>query len=120
MPGQALVYDVEADRFEIAETSDLWADSNRDDTHSAAARCWNLLWSGAERVYPDHHSTGLMLSAGWDSRTLLATMGSQPGYEHVVCYTHGDPHCRQVAIAESICRECRCRCKTDPLVPVEN
>jgi hypothetical protein len=54
------------------------------------------------RVGPKER-VALMLSAGWDSRTLLAGLGDLPR-DHLIAYTHGDPASREPRLAAALAR----------------
>lgn len=57
----------------------------------------------AFRSMPDGVApAGLMMSAGWDSRTLLATAQLLHTPERVLCYSHGDPGSRELRLAARI------------------
>ena len=58
-------------------------------------------------------SVALMMSGGWDSRTLLAgasAVGVEPR-----CYSHGDLRSRELALVERICRETGRPCHLEPI-----
>jgi asparagine synthetase B (glutamine-hydrolysing) len=115
MPGQVLAYEPVSGSFALSETSDLWTGFATGNTERIAAAYWERLQQAATRCFDDHSDTGLMFSAGWDSRTILGAMQAHPGYDRVVCYTHGDPRCRELAIVGRMCRELGLRHVTRPL-----
>ena len=49
--------------------------------------------------------TMLMMSAGWDSRTLLAAGMASRNTENFKAYAHGDISCREIEIVSRICKD---------------
>ena len=104
LAGQVLRYEALTNRLEISETSDLWTQTSEiSEPTEMADVCWEALCADA-----DHTRTlgrvALMMSGGWDSRTLLSVLRrSAPGGE-LLCYTHGDLRSRELAISRRLCK----------------
>ena len=100
LPGQALSYDPVTDHLAISETPDVWSDL---DGYAAmtpadyADAYWERLRVVAKRALKVGKAT-LMVSGGWDSRTLLAAF-RDAGPSSLLCYTHGDLESREIALA---------------------
>ncbi|MBX3441614.1 MAG: hypothetical protein KF774_04345 [Planctomyces sp.] len=95
--GQRFVHDGQSTRCE--ETSRLWANPERavPAGQSALDRIWEAL-QAALNSHVDAAPLGLMMSAGWDSRTLLAA-AEVP----LTAYTHGDLASRELRITRELC-----------------
>lgn len=105
LPGQSVTYAGGGAR--VTEQSTAWV--GREDTGraDAAERSWRDL-SRAVRRGLAVDSAALMLSAGWDSRTLLAaaTATDIP----LRCFSHGDTAGRELRIAQSLARSVQVPC----------
>lgn len=100
LPGQSLTFEVGGSP-RLYERSDAWTDLDaRSEPRSVASETWNRLLASLDRSIPDSHSA-LMMSGGWDSRTLLA--GIQELDKGVHCYSHGDIESRELAIVRRLC-----------------
>ena len=103
-PGQSLMY-VHAHRsVEIRERSQFWVGweaEQRSNGAAAADRAWSLLET-ALRAEIGGVTAGMMISGGWDSRTLLAAGVNAVGADAIAGYSHGDPVSREIAIARAV------------------
>lgn len=99
LPGQALAYSV-AGRVVPVERSRAWTGRADLDADTAAERAWSGLGTALERGLASGRPS-LMMSGGWDSRTLLAAALDSDG--RISCYTHGDPSGRELRIVRDIC-----------------
>ena len=105
LPGQVLEYQSRDGLFQIRETSELWTTQGNDwpkSTDEAADLFWHELGSAAKRT-AHVGKCALMLSGGWDSRTLLASHRADECREPLVCYSHGDLDSREMTIARRLC-----------------
>jgi hypothetical protein len=107
MPGQILTYDPVRDHLRLRETSEAWV-GMKDDllTHRkhAANTSWYSLMNAVRHCLDKSELHALMMSGGWDSRTLLTTMTKHLGPDKLIGYTHGDLLSRELRITERICR----------------
>lgn len=106
LPGQSLAFRIQDGSIAIRETSRLWA--TRDSKPfvpssdvEVADRAWKNLTLAARRTAEGTSRAGIFLSAGWDSRTLLAaTFETEvPGLS---AYSHGDLSSREIRLATQI------------------
>jgi hypothetical protein len=100
LPGQVLTVR-RGRRPQIAETSDAWVPRQQSGLRVTAEILWEGLTSAVRRALPATGTT-LMMSGGWDSRTLLAAAGAEQ--IRPTCYSHGDTRSRELAIVRAICR----------------
>jgi hypothetical protein len=102
LPGQAIRFDGHATT--ITETSRAWQERAR--PHGSRNELRDEAWSHLrESVSAGTEGVGkvtLMMSGGWDSRTLLAAASDDQGVD-VECYTHGDLDSREHGIVRSLC-----------------
>jgi|RhiMetStandDraft_8_1073273.scaffolds.fasta_scaffold00311_2 asparagine synthetase B (glutamine-hydrolysing) len=107
MPGQSLTYDPSCDHLRLRDTSEVWVGMEdgllAHRTHAAKVS-WDRLMGAMRHGLDTHAQHALMLSGGWDSRTLLAAMKKYLGPDKVIGYTHGDLLSRELRLAERICQ----------------
>jgi hypothetical protein len=97
MPGQVLVYDPSSNRFSITETSKAWVGIDR----SSLSVIWDKLTEAVSRSMDSHCRNAVMMSGGWDSRTLLAA--AHNCVTNLFAYCHGRKDCLEVRLAREIC-----------------
>lgn len=111
LPGQVLTF-----RFgrgmRLAETSDAWVPRQQSGAAMTAEVLWDGLTSAVRRALPPTCST-LMMSGGWDSRTLLAAALSAEIAP--TCYSHGDTASRELAIVRDICERSGLGYRLEPI-----
>jgi hypothetical protein len=110
LPGQAIV--ATRDEFTVLERSMAWAEEPFAPRDGAEHLAWDRLVDAARRSVPSERAA-LMMSGGWDSRTLLgaaAAVGSRPD-----CYCHGDLHSRELRIVEALCEASGVSCHLEPI-----
>lgn len=108
LPGQVLRFQPEVGSIAVEETSDICAggyDSRVQALDDAADVCWEGLVEAARRSAAQQQRMALMMSAGWDSRVLLAALRAAFGSEKVLCYSHGDLASRELHLVRRICEE---------------
>jgi asparagine synthetase B (glutamine-hydrolysing) len=112
MPGQALRFDA-AGRLQIEERSRAWAGV---DAHPVSLDdTWAALVHAANVTLSNGHGPAVMMSAGWDSRTLLA-MGRDAGrVQDLHAYSHGDVKSRELAIVRRLCRAANIGCRLESI-----
>lgn len=112
LPGQSLSYSP-GKRAKTAELSQAWNGSDVAVTASEAAEvAWSELERALRRSLPRENSA-LMMSGGWDSRTLLA--GAAAAEREVTCYSHGDTESRELRIVERACRAAGVPLQLEPI-----
>lgn len=108
LAGQELSLDVSG-QIKVIETSQLWQGPIRADISEveAAEEFWSLLVSEVQQDRSiEQGDLTLMMSAGWDSRTLLAAyLSDKAGGSSLQAYFHGDTASREHRIVEAICSD---------------
>jgi hypothetical protein len=99
MPGQILAYDLSKHRFNIAETSKAWVGLKR----SSLAETWSAITEAVSQSMDMRSRNAVMMSAGWDSRTLVAAAHSRLPSQNLFAYCHGRKDCLEVRLAREIC-----------------
>jgi hypothetical protein len=111
LPGQTLVFNAGRPPV-IVETSRAWTASQSLDANAAAEVAWNELQRTLDRALAPNASA-LMMSGGWDSRTLLAAAArAVPGLS---CYSHGDLRGRELHLVERLCSTAGVPCHLEPI-----
>jgi hypothetical protein len=111
MPGQILTYDPSNHRSTIAETSKAWAGLER----SSLAETWGRITAAVSQSMGMRSRTAVMMSAGWDSRTLLAAALSRLPSQNILAYCHGRKDCLEVRLAREICDSLAITFHNEPL-----
>jgi asparagine synthetase B (glutamine-hydrolysing) len=105
LPGQVLVYSPRDGSASFRETSRYWSGTVgaraekldiKEVSHTFREACF--------RCFDREEVQGLMFSAGWDSRTLLAGLLHVVSPGGVTCLTHGDLRSRELGLTGAICR----------------
>ena len=107
MPGQVLIYDQDRDQIRLHETSAVWVGMEGGlfaHRKHAAEASWNSLLDAVRHCLDKDEPHALMMSGGWDSRTLLAATKRHLGLDNLIAYTHGDLLSRELRITERICQ----------------
>ena len=108
-PGQLLSYSMEKGEYTIQETSKLWSyHVSERKFEDAAGKIINHLSAFWERDFAsDADRIGIMLSAGWDSRLVLASVLASKNKRDclAVTYESSIKTSREVAIAQEIAEE---------------
>jgi hypothetical protein len=100
LPGQVLRYHPQSRNLSICETSEWWVGVRDAPLGELAEAAWNALNASIRSSQALDVPNALMLSAGWDSRTLLAAM--RPQIEDLFYYTHGDLRSRELRILHGL------------------
>ncbi len=117
MPGQVVSYNSFDRSLKVHETSRLWTDIASDDPRhlwSDSGMAWDTLKKAAQQCLQGEEQHALMMSAGWDSRLLLAMLHCLDAH-HVHTYSYGDPGSRELRIAEAIGRSLGVEWHREPL-----
>lgn len=110
--GQVVRYDGRTGELQVDETSRAWAGPSVELAPEAVAeKLWPVITTAVERAVPDTGRTGLMLSAGWDSRTLLAAAIACRERSLLKGLSHGDTRSRELRIATRLADEAGLRCR---------
>jgi asparagine synthetase B (glutamine-hydrolysing) len=118
LPGQVLTFSPDSRHLAVRETSAAWAESDpqrREDAAAASEAAWEALDRAIRRDTEGAGMHALMLSAGWDSRLLLAALLESPGAQALFAYSHGDLRSRELKIVGDICRTLGLRWHAEPL-----
>lgn len=107
LPGQGLVYGVDADALFVHERSRAWATAGEGRSQhrplaDVADEAWKLLGSATRDGLEGSFRPAIFLSAGWDSRTLAALIRHDGIDSDPVGLTHGDLESREVRLAGRI------------------
>lgn len=116
-PGQALEFSERSGEIRIRERSDLWvgwSGTAADHQRGAAEEGWNRLQSAVSNA-PVASRCGVMVSGGWDSRTLLGAAKGESSSAALVGYSHGDPGSREIAIARAVARAAGIELHQEPI-----
>jgi len=101
-PGQSLVYRAATDKLSLTERSQLWTSTDIEATHPDIV---NETWSRLGLAVDANVSTTIMMSGGWDSRTLLARSAACSPVEALMAYSHGDLASREIRLAQCLSGE---------------
>lgn len=103
LPGQVLVWQRDSGS-RIVESSTLWASaSNPLHVNDAAEQLWVELTRAVTTRLPSASPLSIMMSAGWDSRTLFACLLQNRDPNSVLAYSHGDTGSRELSIVARLC-----------------
>lgn len=111
--GQVVEFDASKEGLTVEETSRAWSAEIEDTSMSrpeAAVRIWDGTVASVGSSLSGREKLGLMLSAGWDSRTLLAAALESRGVADLVGVSHGDPAGRELRIVEALCERHEVEC----------
>lgn len=113
LPGQSLRFASEAG-VRVFELSQAWVGRENMSLADAADDGWHRLIESVHRTASISREQVLMMSAGWDSRTLLAGYRASEN-ANLRCYSHGDTASRELRIVERLCRSERVPCQLEPI-----
>lgn len=119
LPGQSVTYHGAVDRATIQEHSTLWA-RPRELGISALRSTVRELWERlAQAVSTDINRPedryGVMMSGGWDSRTLLALLQHLVPSARILCYSHGDTDSRELELVRELSDQAGVECTVRPI-----
>ncbi|HEU4452933.1 MAG TPA: hypothetical protein VFR81_07725 [Longimicrobium sp.] len=116
LPGQSLGFEARTGSLRVRERSRLWTDSGAAPPAGVAAEpeeaAWELLCE-ALRAAPAPGA--LMMSGGWDSRTLFAALHAVRGGKGMAAYAHGDVESRELELVARISRSAGVECRLEPV-----
>lgn len=99
MPGQVLTYDPSSNRLSIEETSKAWVGLKP----SSPSETWTGLMKAVSNSLDTSCRNAMMMSGGWDSRTLLAASRALLGSKNLLAYYHGGKESFEAKIANEVC-----------------
>jgi hypothetical protein len=111
MPGQVLTYDPFYNRSSIAETSKAWVGLEL----SSPSEMWTGLMEAVSRSLDKNSRNAVMMSGGWDSRTLLAAAKNYLGADQLLAYYHGGNDSLEGKIAKEVCLSLGVKFHFEPL-----
>ena len=105
LPGQLIVFKKATGTIQVSETSKLWVASETPfkNPNEASDAIWELLVNAVNNSYSSSDDVGMMMSAGWDSRTLLAAELAGNRTSNIKGLIHGNPRSREFRITRKIC-----------------
>ncbi len=116
LAGQVLRYSVKDKSFSIEETSRYW--SGTLDTRSPEldiGHIWQAFVTACSRCVDGDETHGVMLSAGWDSRLVLAGLLNILPPSQIRSLTYGDPKSREIRLAGRIAQSAGVKSSMMPL-----
>jgi hypothetical protein len=99
MPGQVITYNITSNQISISERSKAWVGTE----FASPIKAWAGLMEAVSGSLDRNCRNALMMSGGWDSRTLLAAARGYIGAEHLLAYCHGGKDSLEGKIAKSLC-----------------
>jgi hypothetical protein len=101
----------------IRETSKAWVSQEACNFHpnELADRAWDALVEASGSCMARHRSCAIMLSGGWDSRTLLAAAAAHVLEGKLLAYSHGDVAGRELQIARRVARSVPVSFRAEPI-----
>jgi hypothetical protein len=118
LPGQILTYNHRSHHAHLRETSRAWAegaDNELSHRSSAAEATWTSLIAALTRCLDRSETHALMMSGGWDSRTMLAAIKTYVDPRRLTAYTHGDVLSAELALTGRMCRRASVALHQEPL-----
>ena len=100
--GEILTLNINDLNLKIENYSKLWAKKPNTEPSSNLIEQASLLLINS---FDSEKHTMLMMSAGWDSRTILAAGLATGRAENFKAYAHGDTSCREIEIVSRICND---------------
>lgn len=106
-PGQVLELGPDDKEPALQDVSHLWHEEDvpndlRWDPIEAARLAWSQLVEATDASFAPDERPSLLMSGGWDSRTLLAALLTAS--RRPVGYSHGDPDSREIALVRRYTR----------------
>ncbi|CAN5608494.1 hypothetical protein BH23GEM9_BH23GEM9_23270 [soil metagenome] len=116
-PGQMLSFHAADGTLRVQALDSFWGevagfDGSIDD---AADASWNAVQHSIADAVELNAIPALMLSGGWDSRTLLAACLHQPFMSRLHCYSHGDLHSREMKLTTELAQLAGATLHAEPL-----
>jgi len=116
LPGQVLCYSRQSGRLDLHETSRAWVPGG--DPPRSPDEAAEMIWPELVRAMPTSAAdlpVALMMSGGWDSRTLLAAALERGGVRSIATYSHGDPFSRELELVRAMSQDAGIPCRIEPI-----
>lgn len=119
-PGETLCFDPRSKTLERSDRSESWvgepATANRQESAGAA---WKHLRTAVERATGHSGRLAVMMSGGWDSRTLLeaAVSNDRLRSDNLIGFSHGDTGSRELRLVRTLCTEVGLECRLREIRP---
>jgi len=101
LPGQIIIYEYHNNNLIIYEGSRAWTNLHKK-VNEVVELTWGHLGKALQRCLESSKQHALMMSAGWDSRLLLAAFLEYIGTHNLLGYSHGDLKSREISIIMKI------------------
>jgi len=106
-PGEVVRFDPETGTLTRHDRSELWVGEPVDEGEDIPRACLDHLERSLEASLNRVESAAVMLSGGWDSRTILAGIDAlshrRPLQARIRGFSHGDTESRELALASRLC-----------------
>lgn len=105
LPGQSVTYRTDGDRVTVEEHSSLWANPRDVDASRVGGvvhELWRLLLQAVSTGLGGTGRYALMMSGGWDSRTVLGALRDAVPSDRILCYSHGQTDSRELGLVWDI------------------
>jgi len=99
MPGQVLTYDPSNNRASIEETSKAWVGLEQ----SSPSETWDGLIRAVSNSFGQDCSNAILMSGGWDSRTVLAAATQIVDSRKLLAYYHGGQVSFEKKVTAEVC-----------------
>ena len=110
--GELIKVNINTLEYDVMSLSKLWTSTTRvQSIEQLVEKASQLL----KKSFPVNASTMLMMSAGWDSRTILAAGLLSDHVENLTAYTHGDLSSREVNIVDRMCEDNKIKLIKQPI-----
>ena len=117
LPGQILAYDDASKKIAITEDSVLWAEEavQHSSRRALIDACWDALTEAVRSSLVPKQRNAILLSGGWDSRTLFAAALAEVPRANLVAYCHGDLESSEIEISRSLANSADVAFQAEPI-----
>lgn len=116
LPGQILSFHRPSGELVIRESSQLWAPREQNlNVADYSEVLLEKLKKSLKECFGLDSSIGLMISGGWDSRLLLASLLKFVNFKKLITYVHGDTRSRELNIVKKMCQSANVICILDDI-----
>lgn len=116
-PGEVLRFEPDSGGLSIDDRSELWVGPRLTEDDRPARVCLEALRRSLRSALEAADRPAVMMSGGWDSRTLLAACADAGpgGRAPVLGYSHGDVEGRELGLVRRLCDEVGAPCHLEPI-----
>lgn len=119
-PGEALRFDPHTGDLSTEDRSRLWVGEPVEESERPARLCLRHLERSLGESLQAASAPALMMSGGWDSRTLLAAsrrdrLGAGDDGRPLLGFGHGDVDSRELTLVRRLCLELGVECHLEPI-----